>query len=161
MFACFLSAIMISLFSQNCRRMTHTQNLNSWHMFACLIKIVCMKHFPITIRPYTFHIAKLVPYIHRNTTCTRARTHTYTQQPLTSIADLKIPPESQQASSSHIRAADIMPAASATTLCNSYTAYIKMYSINNPVHTADLLKSNSCFHQSVISMLSRKACIKH
>lgn len=33
--------------------------------------------------------------------------------------------------------------------------------INNTVHTPDPLKCNSCFGQSVISILSPKACNKH
>lgn len=130
MFACFLSLIMIYLFSPEWPTLT-TRVVD---MFACVIGVAWTKQFPITIFPCTLHQAEAVPYIHRDTVHTHTHTQkgTHTLQPLTSIADLKIPPESQQASSSHIRAADIMPAASATTLCNRYTAYIKTYSINNP-----------------------------
>lgn len=126
-----------------------------------LLRLYAWTSFPSqSVRTLSIELNRFPTYT--ITACAHTHTHAYsTLQPLTSIADLKIPPESQQAGSSHIRAADIMPAASATTLCNRYTAYIKTCSINNPVHTADLLKSNSCFHQSVISMLSRKACIKH
>lgn len=61
----------------------------------------------------------------------------------------------QPAKSSHIRAADIMPATSTTTVCNSYTVYIKKYSINSSVHTHQIFWNTIvALNRSVIGILS-------